>query len=153
DAMAEVQKARGLLEAGGGNDDLRERVRQWLTDLDTAAKLEEIRLEVYDLEDRDKGYADDARVFREYGIDVEALPAEDVTARVTASRIKRDLVLALRNGAGRLRYKPRPRDPVRRQRLVAIVRAADPDPWEQRLQAAFEAKDVRTLRKLANGTD
>src|SRR4029450_9211040 len=68
ESMAEVQKARGVLEAGSGDADLGRRVRQWLTDLDMAAKLEEIRLESGT--DYNRPYAEYARVFRDYGIDV-----------------------------------------------------------------------------------
>jgi eukaryotic-like serine/threonine-protein kinase len=159
EAMAEVEKARGVLEAGRGNEELGRRVRQWATDLDTAAKLEEIRLESYEigeygnLEEYDRGYADYARVFRDYGIDVDALSAEEVTARVAASKVKLDLVLALGSWASQLRSDLRPQDPARWQWLLAIALAADSDPWRSRLQTAVEAKDVPTLRDLANGTD
>jgi serine/threonine protein kinase/tetratricopeptide (TPR) repeat protein len=153
EAMAEVQKARGVLEAGGGDEELARQVRLWHTDLDTAAKLEGIRLEWYDLDDRIRGYADFARVFRAYGIDVEALPVEEATARVVDSQIKLDLVLALDSWAGQLRTDSLPQNPARWQRLRAISRAADPDPWRLRLYAAVEAKDVKTLRQLANGAD
>src|SRR5207247_332102 len=77
EAVAEVEKARGVLEAGGGADDLRQQVRQWVTDLDMAVKLEEIRLEWYEHLDKDRYYADFARALREYGIDMEALPTEE----------------------------------------------------------------------------
>jgi tetratricopeptide (TPR) repeat protein/serine/threonine protein kinase len=153
EAVAEVQKARGVLEAGRGDEELGQRVRQWLTDLDTAARLEEIRLRLFELEDRDRGYAAYAQVFRDYDIDVEALPDAEVTARIAASQIKLDLVLALGNWALGLRSDPRPQDPARGQRLLAIARAADPDPWRERVQAAVEGKNVRTLRELANGAD
>src|SRR5262249_30261293 len=79
EAAAEVEKARGVLEAGGGGEDLRRRVRRWQTDLDMAAKLEELRRQSADTADWDREYADYARLFREYGIDVEALSAEEAT--------------------------------------------------------------------------
>jgi tetratricopeptide (TPR) repeat protein/serine/threonine protein kinase len=145
EAVAEVQKARGLLEAGGGADDLRQQVRQWVTDLDMAVKLEEIRLEWYEHSDKDRYHADHARAFRDYGIDLKALPTEEAAARMAASRIKLDLVVALGGWAGD--------DPARRQRLLAIRRAADTDPWRVRYHAAHEAKDLQTLRELANGAD
>jgi eukaryotic-like serine/threonine-protein kinase len=153
EAVAEVQKAHGLLEAGGGDEGLRRQVRQWGTDLDTAVKLDEIRLEWYDHRDDDRKYADFARAFREYGIDVEALATEEAAARVAASRIKVDLVLTLGSWAESLRSDARPENSARRQRLLAISRAADPDPWRVRYETAYEAKDVRTLRELADGAD
>jgi tetratricopeptide (TPR) repeat protein len=91
--------------------------------------------------------------FRDYGIDVEALPVEEATARIAASQVKYDLALALGQWASRLEFDPRRRDPARGQRLIAIKRAADPNPWGQRLQAAIEVKDVQTLRELADGAD
>jgi hypothetical protein len=141
EAVAEVQKARGVLEAGRGDEELERRVQQWLTDLHTAASLQEIRLGRHDLEDRDlegrdRVYADYARVFQDYGIDVEALADEEATARIAASHIKFDLVLALGSWSTLLRFDRRPQDPARWQRLLAIALAADPGPWRLRYVAA-----------------
>jgi tetratricopeptide (TPR) repeat protein len=153
EAAAEVEKARSVLEAGRGDEELERRARQWLTDLDTAAKLEEIWLEAHEFEYDDRWYADFARAFRECGIDVELLPEKEAAARVAARRIKLDLVMALTSWARLMRSDPRQQDPARWQRLLAIARAADPDPWHLRRQAAVEARDVRTLRDMANEAD
>jgi tetratricopeptide (TPR) repeat protein len=168
EARAEVQKARVVLETTGGGDDLRRRVRQWLTDLETATKLEEILMELMSPTVRDRLLpgstepepaarpgvdAGFARVFREYGIDVETLPTDEAAARIAVSHIKLDLVLALDRWAESLRSNPRGLDPAKGQRLEAISRAADPDPWRLRFSAASEAKDLKTLRELANGAD
>ncbi len=90
--------------------------RSWLADLDMAAKLEEIWLEWSDHQDNDRQSVDYARAFREYGIDVEALPTEHAAARVAASGVKVDLVLALNSWASQLKFDPRPQDPARPQR-------------------------------------
>ncbi|HKB04741.1 MAG TPA: protein kinase [Gemmataceae bacterium] len=168
EARAEVQKARVVLETVGGGDDLHLRVRQWLTDLETATKLEEILMELMSPTVRDRllpgstepepaarsgvdaGYA---RVFRDYGIDVETLTAEEAATRIADSHIKLDLVLALDRWAESLRSDPSGLGPARSQRLQAIARAADPDPWRHRFNAAAEAKDLKTLRELADGAD
>jgi eukaryotic-like serine/threonine-protein kinase len=168
EALAEVQKARVVLETTGGNDDLDRRVRQWLADLETATKLEEILMELMSPTVRDRllpgstepgpaarprvdaGYA---RVFRNYGIDVEALSTKEAATRIADSQIKLDLVLALDRWAESLRSNPRGLDPAKSQRLQAISRAADPDPWRLRYNAASEARDVKTLRELADGAD
>jgi tetratricopeptide (TPR) repeat protein len=92
-------------------------------------------------------------VFREYGIDVEALPAEEAAARIAASHIKLDLVLSLDRWATSLRFDARKLDPKRWQRLLAISRAADPDPWRLRYIAATEAGDLPALRELAKQAD
>ena len=73
--------------------ELERQVRQWRADLDTAMKLEELPLS--EEHNRDVAAADFARVFRDYGIAVETLPPAEAAARVAASRIKPDLVLAL----------------------------------------------------------
>src|SRR5262249_37049371 len=98
----------------------------------------------------DAGYA---RVFRDYGIDVEALSTEEAAARIADSHIKLDLVLALDRWAKSLRSDPRELDRRHWQRLQAISRAADPDPWRLRYNAASEAMDAKTLRELADGAD
>ena len=51
-----------------------------------------------------------------------------------------------------LRHPRRP-DPAHRHRLQAISRAADPDPWRLRYNAASEANDRKVLRELADGAD
>src|SRR5262249_20602521 len=149
EAAAEVQKARDVLGTAGGDEDLRRKVQQRLTELETAAKLEEIEIlmESY----RDRVYAEYARLFQDYGIDVDALSTEEAAARIADSRIKLDLVLALDRWASSLRSDPRGLDPARWQRLQEISRAADPDPWRLRYNAAAEAKDVKALRELADG--
>jgi tetratricopeptide (TPR) repeat protein len=153
EAVAEVQQARGVLEAGSGDANLARRVRQWLTDLDMAAKLEECRLQNLGKRNHPRMIAGYARLFRDYGIDVETLPTEEAAARVAASAIKLDLALALRTWATILRWDSRKQDRAPWQRLVALSRAADPDPWYLRFIEAVEARDVRTLRELAKGTD
>jgi eukaryotic-like serine/threonine-protein kinase len=165
EAVAEVQKARGVLVAGG-DEELHRRVRQWLTDLETAAKLEDIVMESTAPSARDRLFpgsaepvarpgvdAGYARVFRNYGIDVEALSTEEAAARIADSNIKLDLVLALERWAESLRADPRELDRAHWQRLQAISRAADPDPWRLRYNAASETKDLKTLRELADGAD
>jgi tetratricopeptide (TPR) repeat protein len=151
--VAEAQKARGILGTAGGDDeDLKRRVQQRLTELETAAELEEILLEATEPAAQDRVYAEYARLFREYGIDVEALPAEEAAARIADSRIKLDLVLALDRWASSSRSDPR-LDPAHWRRLQAISRAADPDPWRLRYNAASEAMDLKALRELADGAD
>jgi serine/threonine protein kinase/Flp pilus assembly protein TadD len=155
DAVEEAQKARDILgTAGGAGEELQRRVRQRLTELETAAKLEEILLDEWvGPVGRDQAYAEYARVFQEHGIDVSALSTEEAAARIATSAIKLDLVLALDRWASALRTDSRELDPARWHRLQAISRAADPDPWRLRYNAAAEAKDVKVLRELADGAD
>jgi serine/threonine protein kinase/tetratricopeptide (TPR) repeat protein len=172
EAEAEVQKARVALGTAGGDEDLDRRVRQWLTDLETAKKLDEMLMEFMAPSARDRlfpgsaepvarpgFYAGYARAFRDYGIDVEALSTEEAAARIAGSHVKLHLVLALDRWAESLRAEalrsnPRALNPAQWQRLQAISRAADPDPWRLRYNAASEAgDDLKTLRDLADGAD
>jgi serine/threonine protein kinase/tetratricopeptide (TPR) repeat protein len=153
EAVAEVQKARGVLGTGGGDEGLRRRVQQRLVELESAARLEEILIESAAPAVRDQAYAEYARVFQASGIDVGALSSEEAAARVVGSNIKLDLVLALDRWASALRNDSRGLDPTRWQRLQAISRAADPDPWRLRYNAAAEAGDLKALRELAAEAD
>ena len=153
EAVAEAQKARGVLGTEGGDEGLRRRVQQRLTELESAAKLEEILIESNAPAIRDQAYAEYARVFRASGIDVEELPTEEAAARIAGSTIKLDLVLALDRWAAALRNDSRELDPDRWRRLQAISRAADPDPWRLRYNAAAEAVDLKALRELAAEAD
>src|SRR5262249_22633846 len=152
-AAAPGEKAGGVLEVAGGDADLRRRVRQWLTDVDMAAKLEELRLQFPDIAEPDQLYADYARLFREYGIDVEALSVEETVTRIAGSQIRFELTVALNTWAWRLRVDPRLRESARWQHLRAISQASDPDPWRRRLTSAAHAKDLKTLRAVAGQAD
>ena len=153
EAVAEAEKARGVLGTTGDDEELGRRVGQRLAEFETAAKLEEILVDSTDPTALDRAYDAYSRVFRDYGIDVEVLPAEEAAARIAASHIKLDLVLALDRWASALRADPRASDPASRQRLQAISRAAAPDPWRLRYNAASEAMDLPALRELADGAD
>ena len=143
EAAAEVQKARGVLGTSGGDEELRRRVQQRFTELETAAKLEEILMdESAGPGVRDQAYAEYARVFQEYGIDVEALSTEEAAVRIADSNIKLDLVLALDRWASTLRTDSRGLDPARGHRLQAISRAADPDPWRLALQRGVRGQGL-----------
>jgi tetratricopeptide (TPR) repeat protein len=153
ESLAEVEKARGVLEAGDRDDELGQRVRQWLIDLETAAQFEALRRQHPDITDWDHVSADYARVFRQYGIDTEALSVEEAATRIAHSRIMYELTVALDTWAWRLQIAPRRGDPARWKRLRLIQRAADPDPWRQRLHRAADIGDLKTLREMADEAD
>ena len=115
--------------------------------------LDEIGMEGTGTAARDRVYAEYSRVFRDYGIDVEVLSTEEASARISGSHIKIDLVLALDRWASSLQSDDRGLDPALWQRLQQISQAADRDPWRMRDNAAREAKDLKTLRELADGAD
>src|SRR5262249_56844139 len=81
EALSAAKRAGGLL-AGGGSDELRDRVYQFRKDLDMVLRLEEFRAqrgESFDHESMNGGYA---RLFADFGIDVESLRAPHIAARI-----------------------------------------------------------------------
>ena len=154
EAVAAAQKARGVLTTSSSGDGGIDRsVQQWVTDLETAVKLDEMLMEFTGSVARDRFCAKHARVFQDCGIDVEALSTEEAAARIANSHVKLDLVFALERWASVLRNDDRPTDRARWQRLLDISRAADPDPWRLRYNAAREASDLKALQELASGAD
>jgi tetratricopeptide (TPR) repeat protein len=153
DALAEVQKAQGLLDASGSSADMREHVRSWWIDLRMANRLEELRLEWFDHAQAERSSADYAKTFHEYGIDVEALSAEETAAQIAARRINADLVSGIDDWAWRLRVESRPDAVALRGRLQTIAQAADADPLCRLCRQAAGAKDVQTLREMAESID
>jgi Flp pilus assembly protein TadD len=107
-------------------------------DRDMAARLDAIRL---DRTQADRTYQ---QAFRDYGLDLDALPPDKAAARIRASAISERLVAGLddwvltRWGGGQ--------DSAR---LLAVARQADPDPWRSRLRVAFEQRDWKALKRLA----
>jgi cytochrome c-type biogenesis protein CcmH/NrfG len=148
EALAEVEKARGVLESGDGDEDLGRRVRQWLTDIKTVERFEELRRQHPDITDWDRVDAGYLRVFREYGIDPDALSVEEAAARVAKSQIMFELTVALDTWAWRLQIAPVDRNPPRWHRLRKIQRTADPDPFRQRLHRAADRPGPNALPEL-----
>ncbi|HTG49258.1 MAG TPA: serine/threonine-protein kinase, partial [Gemmatimonadales bacterium] len=132
EAITAAQKARDLLQSGGGSGELQRRVREWLADLDMVARLDECRSQGVDLEwaEAEETYF---RAFRDYGIDVEALPPAEAIERIAARPIRVDLAVTLDRLAWNLRRRD-PGHPARWQRLLDVTRAADPDPRRNQLR-------------------
>jgi tetratricopeptide (TPR) repeat protein len=86
-------------------------------------------------------------VFRDYGIDVQTLPPQEAAARIRARRIWLELVLGLDDwllvGSWKTHLDSW-------KALLALARAADPDPWRNRLRETLQPqKRKAVLRKLA----
>jgi tetratricopeptide (TPR) repeat protein/serine/threonine protein kinase len=148
EALSAAKRAEGL-RAGGGSESLRGRVRELRRDIEMVLSLEDARLEGSEraLGSRGGGDAMDAaylKAFRDYGIDVEALPADRAAELIRARPIRRELTDAL--DAWAWSYAPKWKD-----KLLAIARAADSDEWRNRLRDAWSAEDPRiTARGKAN---
>jgi tetratricopeptide (TPR) repeat protein len=153
EALGEAQKAQGLVEAGGLGEESKGRVESWLADLDMAGRLEELALSWFEDADVSRTAAEYARVFRNYNMDVEALPPTKAAERVAASRVHADLVSALDDWAWQLTRERGPAEVALRRRLRAIVQDADPDPWRRRCRQASDDKAVAELREMAASAD
>jgi serine/threonine protein kinase/Flp pilus assembly protein TadD len=152
EARAAAHRAEGLLTGGGGRAELQQRVHELLDDLALVERLEEVRLEQsqvkkdgeFDLAAADAAYA---RFFREYGLDVEAGGPEAV-AWIRSRSIAVELAAALDNWA-MARRKLKGKADGTWTPLLALARAADPDPFRTQLRQALETDDRAALEELA----
>jgi serine/threonine protein kinase/tetratricopeptide (TPR) repeat protein len=152
EALAAAKRAEGLL-AGGGSEGLARDARRWRTDLEMVFRLEEVRLGrsavkggQYDRAGADPAYRS---AFQDYGLDVEGVGPDEAAARVRAAVICDRLVAALDDWA---RSKP-PADLAGREKLLAVLRRADDDPWRNRFRDAYGRRDPKALAALAGDRD
>jgi serine/threonine-protein kinase len=140
---AEAQLAGGLLRK-----EARHRVEQLLADLTMLEKLElaslmraEIKDEHFDESATDPAYA---QAFREYGIDVEMLGVPEAAAPIRTRAIRLHLAAALDDWA----YARKAAKKTDWQRLLAIAREVDPDPWRCALRDAWASGRPGDLEKV-----
>jgi serine/threonine protein kinase/Flp pilus assembly protein TadD len=147
EALAWVQRAEGVLAQGADSEALRRRVQDLRRDLEMVAKLEEIRPQATEVIDNhfDSGsrLPAYAQAFREYGIDVNALDAEEAAERIRARTIPVELVAALDDWA---RWTAKDDERIH---LSAVARLVDPDSWRNRLRDARQQMDRNALEALA----
>lgn len=126
---------------------IREPVRTALTDSRVLVDLEGIQLEMAAVKDgnfnRARGAPLYAALFRDYGVDVAA-PSE-AAGRVQSSRIREALLGALDQ------WWAQTRDPAEKQRVGAVLWAAEPTPdaFRARWHAALRRGDRAGLAQLA----
>jgi serine/threonine-protein kinase len=151
---AQFQESRELLEQlqqrlePDGAADLREQVEKALADTALAKRLDSARLRVltlvrgggFDSAAAEKEYA---AAFQEAGLGKPDDDAATVAARVRASAVRAELLAALDDWAGMTR------DQSRQEWLLAVGRAADPDPGRVRLRRPELWRDGAALTKLA----
>jgi serine/threonine-protein kinase len=157
EALGAVKRAEGLL-AGGGSDELRRRARELHSDLEMVLRLEEIRFPdaaggvEESLVDHAATEAKLARAFREYGIDLESQEPAEAAERMRARPIRQQLAVALDHWLKIRTSMPegnrKANEPLRK-RLLAVVRAADPDQWRNQVRDALGRRDIDAVRKLA----
>jgi tetratricopeptide (TPR) repeat protein len=150
EAFSAVRRALGVLTGIGANQDLRQQAEELGKDLEMASRLEEARLQMAAGEknghfDWKASHAAYAEAFQWYGLDLEHLDPQEAVERLRSLSIRLQLVTALDHWAV-LRRNLRIRG---WRELVAVARAADPDPWRNRLRDALEGNDPKGLKKLA----
>ena len=153
EALADAKRADALLAAGGGDGEIHERVREVLGDMQMVANLERARARAtqygFDDEQEDSGYA---RVFREYGIDIDSLAPEVAAEQIRARSIYYELAVFLDSWSHvRQEVMKRGSKPLGKdwKELLEIARRADPDPWRDLFRKALESEDRQALVGIA----
>jgi tetratricopeptide (TPR) repeat protein len=151
-ALSAAERADGLLVQFGGHTRLSPQVRQLGKDLRMRVTLEEIRLTQaavkdnhFDLAGADRLFAS---AFRDYGIDVDALPPAEAAARVRASRITDDLVAAL-DAWAMARKQSEKGGKGSWHGQFTVARAVDPHALRGRLQDLLEGRGEGVLAELS----
>ncbi len=99
-----------------------------------------------------------AAAFRDYGVDVEAAGAREAGERLAASPVAVELAGAMDQWIF-IRRRQAPPDVDGIQQLLAVAKAADPNPWRNRLRDALGRRGMQgpaareTLRGLAADAD
>jgi serine/threonine protein kinase/Flp pilus assembly protein TadD len=149
-ARAAAFRAQSLLAAGGTDEQQQERAANLLKDLDMLALLEDIQLdaasvknEAFDTQGADASFT---QAFRDYGMDIEALPPDVAAIRIRKKPIAVDLIAALDAWTTNVST-----DKARASLILNIARQADPDedPLRRRLRMALEEGEPQTLQQLA----
>jgi tetratricopeptide (TPR) repeat protein/tRNA A-37 threonylcarbamoyl transferase component Bud32 len=164
-AREAARRAEVLAEAGAADDETSRRVRTLFADLareeqsarDRAGeadrdrkmleRLAEIRGTV---EDHDGGYVNAAyaAAFRDYGIDVDALPTAEAADRIRRRPQAVAAELAATLDLWAFERLLRGSSEASCQRLREVARAADDDPWRKRLREGPKTATIRTLQEL-----
>jgi tetratricopeptide (TPR) repeat protein len=148
-ALAVARRVETLLASGGGDRELRRQFAELGRDLQMAADLEEIRLHRSDMTDdhfeSKRADAEYSAAFRGYGIDVETLEPAEAAERQRARAIPEELAAALDDWAA-IRQGV---DDAGARRLRAVARAADRDPYRNRLREAVEHRQRDVLEESA----
>jgi serine/threonine protein kinase/tetratricopeptide (TPR) repeat protein len=147
-ALSAVRRAQGVLRNFGADPALRQQVSQLARDVEMAQRLEEARLQGAAVKD---GHFDHAgcvaayaAAFAWYGLDPEHGDIDEVADSIRSSSVRANLVAALDYWAG-LKRLTKGED---WKHLLAVVRAADPDEWRNRLRDAWERGDSKGINDL-----
>jgi serine/threonine protein kinase/Flp pilus assembly protein TadD len=154
EALSAARRAAGLLAGTEVDEALQQRVRARLADLELLDRLENARLDTItatkqggDYDGADSMYG---QMFREAGLDVEALPAEEAGQRIGATTVAAELAAVLDLWSWIRRDIRRGADDSSWHHFLKVARAADPDAWRTRVREALERGDEAALLALAS---
>jgi tetratricopeptide (TPR) repeat protein len=166
EALAAAERAEVALAGGEVDDAVRQRVRDVKRDLAFVARLDRIRqdranVQAGNLQHR-RAARDYALAFREYGVDVEALPAAEAVARLQARPALAVPLAAALDDWVFARADQGERAPSW-EPLVAVARGLDPDPLRDQFRAVWARPVIQgtlaeralrdDLRRLAEEID
>jgi tetratricopeptide (TPR) repeat protein/serine/threonine protein kinase len=152
EAQTRARQAKEMV-GGTGSPDLRARLEQTHTDLETVACFEKLRNERALLQidvrmDLVGRVANHKEVFQEYGVPVLELEHEEAVRRIKESRIRVSLIAALDDWASMLGNLTKGQNTEWRK-LLAIARDADADAWQQRCRGVALRGNGVELKQLA----
>ena len=150
EALLVAQRAEFVLASGEAPRDLQAKLRQVTSDLKLVARLEEIRLLASEATERGFDYAGAnqqyAAALREYGIDVDALPAEEaIRSLQSRTEVLPALIIALDDWAACRREAV---DEAAAKPLAELARALDTDPWRRRKRDILAHGSEQELQEL-----
>jgi serine/threonine protein kinase/predicted Zn-dependent protease len=155
EALALVERASAVLEATG-NAALCERVHYRKRVLALVLRAEAIRMEMATVRDEDFDFPLGDRLyveaFREYGLDVDALAPADVAGGLPEGTARGVVVAALDDWA-LVRREVWEKGDRGWEHLLAAARAADPDPWRDRVRAAWQQIHLDRPSKVNEATE
>jgi tetratricopeptide (TPR) repeat protein len=160
EAQAALERAEAALGGGEGEGALRERLSAERRDLAFVARLDRVQQDAAftsegnrDFRRTDEEYA---RVFREYGVDVERLPAQAVIAAL-AERPALAVPVASALDWWGFAQRGLGESEQRCRALVALARGIDPSQQRNRLRARWDSRITpetqADLRQLARSFD
>jgi serine/threonine-protein kinase len=148
DARVTLERLEGRIGTWGLQE-LRERVRQARIDAELVADLDEIRLRQseatwvglkdFDFTNTNASYR---AAFAKYGIDPGVKTPVEHAFIVTQSRVRLELLAGLHDW---LRIIPA----IGREKLRAVLEAADDDAWRRSFREVVSRKDIAALKELA----
>src|SRR5262249_33858337 len=150
-----AKRAEALAATGGSDEETYRRAREVLGDMQMLANLENVRVRStqneagFDLNEEDRG---NARAFRAYGIDIDALDRGEAAKRIRARPIRYELAVLLDSWSYvRHRLAERGSKQIGKgwKELLQVARAADPDPWRDRFRKAVLNGDRKALVEVA----